>query len=132
MRVFKLRLVCALGLVGFIGPGASANEPDPRAAMARALEEQADVSPAPPVLPEPLTRNIKALPPPAKGVEKDAMAAARADAVKAAVRAAVAEVARVVSKGPPPWAPAAEAARDAESHGRSEQPHPGKAKGKGH
>jgi hypothetical protein len=84
---------------------ARAGEPDPRVEMARALEAQADVAPAPPALPE-----QAAIPAP-----RGAINAARV----AAIRAAAAEIARAAAATlPANAAPAAQTAVE-RAHGRA-------------
>jgi hypothetical protein len=100
-----------------------AQEPDPHAEMARALEEQADVAPAPPTLAT-LPRAV-VLP----AVAKSAVAAARSDAVRAAIKAAIVDAGRAASVVlPTAAAPAAQAATDhVNNHGHgvgSPQPGP--------
>jgi len=86
----------ALGLLllGLLAWTAHADEPDPRAEMARALEAQADVAPAPPALPERAPVDVKA-------AAKRAAQATRAAAIRAAVHAAVAEITRAAQAALP-------------------------------
>src|SRR5262249_45936412 len=83
-------------LLGLLALPARADEPDPRAEMAQALEAQADVAPASPTLPEQAAVHAAA----AKG----AINAARLSAIRAAVHAAVSEVARAAAATLPPTA----------------------------
>src|SRR5262249_12265411 len=103
-----MKAVAAL-LLGLFALGARADEPDPRAEMARALEAQADLVPAPPALPQQAAVHAAA---------KGAIGAARVSAIRAAVHAAVSEVARAAAATlPPTAAPAAQAATE-RAHGR--------------
>ena len=85
MKVIRMRWLLVLM---FLGPGAAAAEPDPRAEMARALEAQADVTPTPPRFPERAALDVK---PPIGGEDVGKKEALRA-AVRAAVKAAIADI----------------------------------------
>jgi len=102
MKAIRMRWLLVLT---FLGPGAAAAEPDPRAEMAMALEAQADVAPMPPRFPERASLDVK---PPAGPEDIGKKEAVRA-AVRAAIKAAIADVIHG-AKGALP--PPGQAARD--------------------
>src|SRR5215813_14113174 len=111
MKAIRMRWLLVLT---FLGPGAAAAEPDPRAEMARALEAQADVAPSPPRFPERAALDVK---PPIGGED-----VGKKEAVRAAVKAAIADVAHG-AKGAAP--PPGQAARDKAESDHGNGPPPG-------
>jgi len=103
-------------VLSFLGPGAIAAEPDPRAEMARALEAQADVAPTPPRLPERAVLDAKPALTGEDALKKETVRAA----LRAAVKAAIADVVHGAQGAlPPPGQAARDKAEDDHGNGNA-------------